>query len=247
VRAEVWAGWSAARKISYSQGQDRPHAYYYRHLAPGEVQRNGAWTAAERRLFVARMGEMRGHATTFDGCWGTFSLSIPGRVGYQCSNFYRALLESGEMRDSRYVRGEDGRLHHTSRARTGQPQPQGKRKRQRSANVKPLTADSIETIRFVIGRTRDPEPEDDHQMSRYDVWALQNPLPDAVDLITGDLIRVPAISPDGYVLDYRTWTDALADKPVNPFTSNHVTKRQLVILTTENIGEYADRIVNLRD
>jgi hypothetical protein len=259
VRPEVWAQWSAIRKISYHQAQERPNAYYYRHLPPGEVQRSGPWTISERRLFIARMNEMRRGSTTFDECWGTFSLAIPGRVGYQCSNFYRVLLATGEMQDSRYVRGEDGKLHHVSRARpssdkkagTAKPRVKRTRKGRKLVELEPLTADSIETIRFVRGITVtvevDTEAEDDRQMSRYDVWALQNPLPEAVDLITGEVIRVPALSPDGYVLDYRTWIDALAERSVNPFTFNHVTKRQLVVLTTENFAEYADRIVNLRD
>jgi hypothetical protein len=39
---------------------------------------------AERALFMKRLGEMGAC-----GKWGIFSMTIPGRVGYQCSNFYR--------------------------------------------------------------------------------------------------------------------------------------------------------------
>jgi hypothetical protein len=76
IRPEVWSAWSDVRKLSYVQVQEPPHAYYYRHLPPGEKQRNGTWTAAKRKLFFDRMAELRGNADTFTGCWGTFSLAI---------------------------------------------------------------------------------------------------------------------------------------------------------------------------
>jgi hypothetical protein len=239
-----------ARKISYAQARERPHAGYYRHLPAGETQRNGAWTEAERRKFFERMREWRGDSDTFTGCWGTFSLGIPGRVGYQCNNFYRALLQSGEMHDSQYVIGEDGKMHHASRVH---PPRESQRKKVEHQQSKPFTIDMIESLRFVKGsetRTQavssDLAFEEEHQISRYEMWAMQNPLPEAIDFITQEPIRVPAISPDGYVLDYKTWLESLSEKPVNPFTQRHLTKRQLVILTTENINEYAGRIVNLK-
>lgn len=39
---------------------------------------------AEKKLFFDRMKEVG-----VNGQWGIFSMAIPGRVGYQCSNFYR--------------------------------------------------------------------------------------------------------------------------------------------------------------
>ncbi len=38
----------------------------------------------ERALFFQRVEEIG-----VNGQWGIFSMVIPGRVGYQCSNFYR--------------------------------------------------------------------------------------------------------------------------------------------------------------
>jgi hypothetical protein len=37
--------------------------------------------------------------------WGTFSISIPGRVGYICSNYYRELVKSGDIVDDKYMAG----------------------------------------------------------------------------------------------------------------------------------------------
>ena len=42
--------------------------------------------------------------------WGMFSKSIPGKVGYQCSNYYRTLIKSGEVEDSNYMTDEKGEL-----------------------------------------------------------------------------------------------------------------------------------------
>ena len=38
----------------------------------------------EKELFMKRKAEIG-----IDGQWGIFSMAIPGRVGYQCANFYR--------------------------------------------------------------------------------------------------------------------------------------------------------------
>ena len=36
-------------------------------------------------------------------------MKIPGRVGYQCSNFYRQLIKEGEIHDDNYVKDKDGK------------------------------------------------------------------------------------------------------------------------------------------
>jgi hypothetical protein len=82
-------------------------------------------------------------------------------------------------------------------------------------------------------------------LSRYEQWATQNPIPGATDALTGEKIRVPTVSPDGYVLDYNSWIKTIANECVNPFTTNPVKKRDLVILTHENWDEYKDQIKNL--
>jgi hypothetical protein len=267
VDPDSWAKWSEARRRSYVQAQEHPNAYYYRHLPPDEVQRNGAWTPEERRLFFKRMRELRGDSDSFGHDWGFFSLAIPGRVGYQCSNFYRLLVSNGEMTDSQYVRGDDGKLHHTSRmheksakaeakhASRSRPSPHAKRAIDRPRNMMPapLTIESIQRIIFVQGLDTLVEEYDEQEdemvgdaaLSRYERWAIQNPIPCAIDFLTKETIKVPAISPDGYILDYKTWLWSLSQRPVDPFTQNHLTKRQLVVLTTENYDQYADKILNL--
>jgi hypothetical protein len=185
------------------------------------------------------MRELRGDSDTFNQEWGLFSLGIPGRVGYQCSNFYRKLILAGEMTDSRYFITPDGKLQHLTRVKDGgvlstMPRvilpPQPKRIRE--------PKEEGESAKF---KSKKGEPI----KSRYDTWAIQNPLDGAIDGITADLIKVPAMSPDGYVLDYNTWMELIRRDGKNPFTQNMINKRQLVILTKENYDSYADKIINL--
>ena len=79
--------------------------YYYRKNAPGEEQRKGRWTLEERALFMHRLDEVGA-----GGPWGIFSMAIPGRVGYQCSNFYRGLILEGAVVDPNYYSGANGKL-----------------------------------------------------------------------------------------------------------------------------------------
>lgn len=37
-------------------------------------------------------------------------MQIPGRVGYQCSNFYRQLIKEGAIKDENYTLDKNGKL-----------------------------------------------------------------------------------------------------------------------------------------
>jgi hypothetical protein len=99
-------GWSAARVRAWNLRHENPNAYYYRFNQPGEEQRNGKWTELERERFFARMNEVG-----VNGQWGIFAKEIYGRVGYQCANFYRQMIENNEIEDPRYVIDESGKAH----------------------------------------------------------------------------------------------------------------------------------------
>lgn len=43
---------------AWSLREQNPNAYYYRFNEPGEKQRNGKWTEAEKKLFFDRMKEV---------------------------------------------------------------------------------------------------------------------------------------------------------------------------------------------
>ncbi|CAO3661945.1 unnamed protein product [Umbelopsis ramanniana] len=104
---KAFEGWSQARIRAYQMIEQNPNSYYYRFNAPGEVQRKGQWTDEEKKLFYARLAEAGAN-----GQWGIFSMKIPGRVGYQCSNFYRLLVETKQINDPNYVLDERGKAHY---------------------------------------------------------------------------------------------------------------------------------------
>jgi len=98
--------WSEAQKRAVQKRESNPNSYYYRFNEPNETQKNGAWSLEEKTAFIQRLSEFdfsQGYH------WGLFSISIPGRVGYQCSNFYRKLIQDGEIHDPNYII-EDGKL-----------------------------------------------------------------------------------------------------------------------------------------
>ncbi|KAI9319034.1 hypothetical protein BX666DRAFT_2018292 [Dichotomocladium elegans] len=104
---KAFEGWSQARIRAYQMIDENPNSYYYRFNAPGEVQRKGQWSDHEKKLFIQRLSQVG--AT---GQWGIFAMEIPGRVGYQCSTFYRFLVETGEVHDPNYVLDEKGKAHY---------------------------------------------------------------------------------------------------------------------------------------
>lgn len=73
----------------------------------------------------------------------------------------------------------------------------------------------------------------------------ENPLPEMRDAITQEELLQPAISPYGHVLSYSTWMTILLKDPKNtcPFTKQPLKKRDLVVLTWDNISEYQDKIM----
>jgi hypothetical protein len=104
---KAFEGWSQARIRAYQMIDQNPNSYYYRFNAPGEVQRKGQWAADERKVFFERLEEVGAN-----GQWGIFAMKVPGRVGYQCSNFYRLLVETNEIQDPNYVVDEKGKAHY---------------------------------------------------------------------------------------------------------------------------------------
>lgn len=89
--------WSSARKRAWKTIKTNPNSYYYRFNAPGEVQAGGVWNKEEEELFFKRIDEVG-----VGDNWGIFAMGIPGRVGYQCSNFYRKMIKEGRIFDSNY-------------------------------------------------------------------------------------------------------------------------------------------------
>ncbi|KAH0788732.1 Myb-like DNA-binding domain containing protein [Histomonas meleagridis] len=92
--AKDMAFWSSAKRQAWAAIDTNPNAFYYRHVAPGQKKRTGAWDAKEKQLFFEAI---KVHPPS-QGKWGLFAMHIPGRVGYQCRNFYHHLLQTGELK-----------------------------------------------------------------------------------------------------------------------------------------------------
>ncbi|KAJ3164567.1 hypothetical protein HDU88_005214 [Geranomyces variabilis] len=276
-------GWSDARVRAYKQIKTKPNSYYYRFNAPGEKQRNGVWTQEERALFFKQLEE-RGA----DGQWGLFSMAIPGRVGYQCSNFYRGLLKSKQIVDDNYTTDENGELRYLfGKKEGGEGVIRNHSKHGSGGAARPSRSAAATTPAAAKKRKRksakasddDDENEDGNIDDLFDQddsgtytcktsWATtrrtrakaaaeealatgsegdDNPLPGFTDPITLDEVVKPAISPYGHVMSYQSWIRCLSSedrKNICPLTKKPLTKRELVVLTQENIEEYRSRIVN---
>lgn len=226
-----WDTWSFAHKQSYLKGVKNSNAYFYRNLRQGEKPRNGKWTPEETRVFLARIKEMT-KKNFYDTTpqWGIFSMVIPGRVGYQCANYYRNLVLEGRIYDPRY-KVIDGKLKYIA---FHQKDSNNSNKSKKNDKDKDNDNDNYEG-----------NGGNDEKLSIYERYARENPLIGAVDTLTREKIRVPALSPDGYLLDYNTWLKIIAETGCDPYTTNHLTKRSLVILNYDNIEEYRDKIKNL--
>merc|ERR1712204_7475 len=75
-------------------------------------------------------------------------------------------------------------------------------------------------------------------------------LGDMVDIMTGEALETPAISPYGHVMEYNSWCTVLRNPKTKnkcPFTKQKMTRRSLVKLDTDNIEEYKEKIVNITE
>ena len=90
-------GWSKARIDAFMNKDTKPNAYYYRFLDRGEIQSNGGFTKEQHIKFMQRAKEIGVNVQ-----WGIFSRTIPGKVGYQCSNHWRQLILNKKVEDPNY-------------------------------------------------------------------------------------------------------------------------------------------------
>jgi hypothetical protein len=110
VSQTIWSKWSPVRRESFKQMMANPGSFFYRNRPPGDPQKFGGFTREEEVQFIERLTYFQNVLHITDGCWGLFSIPIRGRVGYQCSNFYRQLIKDGKIFDDRYQIQPDGKL-----------------------------------------------------------------------------------------------------------------------------------------
>ena len=83
------------------------NSYFYRNCLPNEQFKTNKWTSEEKQQFLKVLKKYKDQNEPIK--WGIFSIDIPGRVGYQCANFYRQLIKDGEISDPRYKISDDGK------------------------------------------------------------------------------------------------------------------------------------------
>jgi hypothetical protein len=245
------ADWSEARIMAYSKIDTNPNSYYYRFNKPGEAQKNGNWSKEEREMFFERLKQFD---CRNDPKWGIFAMAIPGRVGYQCANFYRAMVASGDIKDEKYAFDENGKMFckEGKRARKhlveGVAVPindQTKRKRRMKNGEEDLEDDFDSSDDDAI----DSDDEATLQLlKKSTLRQYQNPLAGFKDSITNEEVVNPYISPYGHVLSHKTWLKVLIENDSQgkcPFTKQPLTMQNLIKLTFENIDKYRPTIKNV--
>lgn len=138
-------GWSQVKAVTATLMPKNPNAYFYRHVEPGVEQWMGDWTEEEHHAFINAAFEF--------GCgdkWGLFSTYIPHRVGYQCSNYYRAvILKEGFVWDTNYMMTHDG-----------EPQYVGQKKRPSQTGLSPTeSASGQDTSETPVSGEKTPTPD----------------------------------------------------------------------------------------
>ena len=170
-------------------------------------------------MFFYRLKELGGA----NGQWGLFSMAIPGRVGYQCSNFYRMLIETKAIKDPNYFLDDKGKAHYkfstrmakVNAALNGEVIHTGTRKSSRKSKKRKDSMNSDSDGEYGAGKKSGGKKsrslrassvsldEDMSDMDEYDpeiVKKSQNPLPGFLDPITLEEVVRPAISPYGHVM-----------------------------------------------
>ncbi|KAF0974775.1 hypothetical protein FDP41_006249 [Naegleria fowleri] len=260
-------GWSKARIEAYAKIKTNPNVYYYRFNEPGESQRNGKWSEQEKAKFIKKLKEYLAETDNFQ--WGIFSKRIPGRVGYQCSNFYRTLLKSGEIKEDWVENFKRSCANNNSnskkRKKSSSSSRSSKKKKMQEEEEEEeehhlqddsTTVNDSESISSHTESTNtnttlesNHDDEQDEEESEDEEAAFINYFKGFIDPITSEEIEEPAISPYGHVLGYKTWLKVLNTEPRNtcPFTKQPLTKRNLTKLNFENFEEFREKILNVTD
>ena len=228
---DMYEGWSDARVKAWKNREKNENQYYYRFNAPGEKQANGSWTDEEHELFMNTIAALPDGKADYE--WGTFSKRIPGRVGYQCSNYYRTLVKNGVIKDSNYLVDEKGELRFNFKkkgfarmdqpedgeervfvrvvrvpkpkvAKAPKPKPKPKKKKKKDDDTAYHCSVGNTVVRS-SGRTAKRSYADGDNEDDDAEFEELPVLPGFIDPITRLPVEEPTISPYGHVAGYETW------------------------------------------
>jgi hypothetical protein len=103
-----FSGGSKAKETARRMFRKNPNSYFYRHTAPGVARKfdsSEPWTKEEEELFI-QIAKKHGAGDK----WGLFSSYIPGRIGYQCSQYYRKhMIKHGIIQDPNFAFTNSGK------------------------------------------------------------------------------------------------------------------------------------------
>ena len=80
-----------------SMTEKTENLHFYRQNPEGQEKRIGKWSDEEHKVLMQRIKE-----TGVNVKWGMISKAIPGRVGYQVSDYWRQLIGRGWVKDLNY-------------------------------------------------------------------------------------------------------------------------------------------------
>uniref|UniRef100_A0A7S2S1D2 Myb-like domain-containing protein n=1 Tax=Mucochytrium quahogii TaxID=96639 RepID=A0A7S2S1D2_9STRA len=231
--------WSDARIKAFLNRKTNPNAYYYRFNDLGEDQATGEWSPANKKRFMELIKD------GVDYRWGIFSMNVPGRVGYQCSNYYRKLVQAGIVVDPNYVIDDKGKLtfkrpkglkRGTAAAITTDESATNRMSITTTRTVKQPPRKKIKKKRkagddYVYAQEVDSDDGNDDSgtygyggarastkagsLTQKRVTVKEQLLPGMVCPMTFEPIHDPAISPYGHVMGYDTWMRVLGRAPRN--------------------------------
>ncbi|KAF9983272.1 hypothetical protein BGZ75_005282 [Mortierella antarctica] len=101
--------WSEVRIKTWEHRRTNPEGFYYRFVDPTEGQQNGPWGKKSTQEFMVRLEEWKARGIRIGTSWGIFSMKVSHKAGYQCSSYYRKLLENKTLTDPAYA-WEGGKL-----------------------------------------------------------------------------------------------------------------------------------------
>lgn len=265
VPPDVWESYSQVRKDSFRQMFSKPNAFFYRNRPPGDPQRNGKFTEEEEAQFLERLKYFREELGIMEGQWGLFAVPLRGRLGYQCSQFFRELLLEGKIKGVSYNVANGKLIHTPGKAREVPPESIAKLEAEAHAFVRSCLASSTSkdgetfeiTIPEKVEAKRAPTRSSSSSSSKKekndnrckdrdklsDEWSV---LRNASDSVTCKPMTYPMMDTStGIVLDKSTWEGIFSGKLQTSVNTKVGSINGLVKMTKRNFQRYWMDVVNV--
>ncbi|KAF9902749.1 hypothetical protein EC991_004561 [Linnemannia zychae] len=138
--------WSEVRIKTWEHRKTNVEGFYYRFVDPTEGQQNGPWSAKSAQEFMVRLEEWKQRGIRIGTSWGIFSMKVSHKAGYQCSSYYRKLLETKKLTDPAYT-WEGGKLVMVNKSVGGEMAVSGLSERWNTDEVKEIEANINQWIK----------------------------------------------------------------------------------------------------